>query len=167
MKNKLNVLSLICIGISFLLLVVLYFFNILPFKYYIIGVIFMILLNVLSVVIVNRRSNILKVLGVLLLVLLTTFSGFGIYFVNNTNKLLNSIGRLTEKSVYYVVVNKNSKYNKIKDLKDGELGVIKDNKELYLKAIEDINKDVDINVNYYSKLPGMYNDLLSDQILWR
>ena len=164
MKNKLNILSIISIIVSFTLLVILYFFNILPFKYYLVGVLFMIFLNVISVLIVNRKSKALKVVGVLLLICTLTINGFGIYFVNNTNRLLNNINVLTEKSVYYVVVNKDSNYKNIKDLNNKTISLIKDEKDNYKKIINILEKDIKFNGNYYDNLPNMYNDLLSNNI---
>ena len=164
MKNKLNILSIISILVSFFLLVMLFFFNILPFKYYLLGVILMIIFNIGSVIVINRKSKLLKVVGVSFLLLLTLFNGYGIYVVNNTNNLLNGISEFTEKSVYYVVVNKDSKYNMLSDLDDKDIGVIKDDGEVYLKVLDKLNSKVKIDINYYSKLPGMYNDLLNNEI---
>ena len=164
MKNKLNILSILSIILSFTLLVILYFLNILPFKYYLLGVIVMIILNVFSILIVNRKSKVLKVLGVFLLVGVLTINGFGIYFVNNTNKLLNSIGVVTEKSVYYVVVNKNSKYSKLKDLNNKNLSLVKDENKTYESVINILSDNIDFSTKYYDNLPEMYNDLLSNNI---
>ena len=54
-------------------------------------------------------------------------SSVGIYYASTTDNFFSSLGEVKEQQLYYVVVKKDSDYNKLKDLKNKSMAVLKIN----------------------------------------
>ena len=112
-------------------------------------------------------KNISKVLSVILIFLSIIFSVlefFGIYYLYNTNKFFNNISEINEKSIYYVIVNKESNYEKIEELKDKKLGIIRIQSNTYTKAINNLFDSVSMEKIEYDGFKNLVNDLFDFKI---
>lgn len=157
-----KILSVISILISIILIGFLITLNIIPFKYLILIIGTLVLVNILEIFLLHRKNIILKIFGVLLLIIVTICSGVDVYYLNNTNKLFGSLTEVTEENIYYVVVHKDSSYNKLVNLDNKNIGTMKNNSTNYGKALKDIEKTIKITNKDYDNMFTMFTDLLSN-----
>lgn len=84
------------------------------------------------------------------------------------NKTYDFVGKIQAKDLvkenYYVLVNKDSKYKTINDLKDKKIGTYDEKIEIYEKAIELLNEKVNVEFVKYDSITDMANDLIADEI---
>jgi len=147
-KNML-LFSRIVWGVSILFLIILGFFiyqaNILPAKYFFaIVVMFVIFLSIHGIFVLKKNTKIwvLIILNILAL-LLMSIEAFAIIKINDTLAFLkNTIGARFETNVYHIIVNKDSSYQNLEDIKDKELKIVKD-----LDNMEELEKEVLKKVN--------------------
>ena len=88
----------------------------------------------------------------------------GIYYIKTTDKFFNGIAELNEKSLYYVIVNKESDYYKLTDLIDKKVGVFSNQSDSYVKAIEELSSKVVIDKVTYNSTKDMVNNLYDSSI---
>ena len=112
-------------GLSIILMLVLGYFifdaNILPFKYFISVVIVLIILGCIHGLIVFKKHTKKVVLIVLdiFAVLFMLIEGYAVYQINDTISFLRSnLGAHFETNVYNILVNANSSYEKLEDIKE-------------------------------------------------
>ena len=106
--------------ISLLLFVVfiglLFYIKMIPVKYIIIASVVLIVLLFLIMLMMNSKKKAVEIVGMVLIVLMSTIFGTGIFYVNRTYKVIN---RVVDKdfnlSTYYVLVKSDSSYEKLKD----------------------------------------------------
>lgn len=158
-KEKRNKFSLVISCLFFVLSCVLVYFlvtlKILPSKYFLSVVIVLLIVNLipfLALIFSNRIFiKVLSILGCL-----------GLFYVvcsvSNTSDILNSMNINYKTSNYVVLVNINSKYNKIEDLTDKNIGYLVDDESI-------LNK---LKISYqkieYNDVNLMSNDLLTNQL---
>ena len=117
--------------ISLLLFVVficlLFYIKMIPVKYIIIASVVLIVLLFLIMLMMNSKKKAVGIIGMVLIVLMSTIFGTGIFYVNRTYKVIN---RVVDKdfnlSTYYVLVKSDSSYEKLKDLKNKNLGFMQE-----------------------------------------
>ncbi len=139
--------------------------NILPDKYFYLYIVINIVIFIgifLSTFILKKK--LFCFINTLCSILIITLFSFCIYYLNNTNKLLSTLGETIEKNYYYVIVKNDSKYDKLSKLKNKKLGIIKDKSINYEKVVSEINKEININIKDYDNISTMVNDLLEDEI---
>lgn len=100
----------------------------------------------------NRRK---KTINIICLILILVISGVYIYVTNYTlatGSFLDSVFKETkETEAYYVIVRKNSNYEKIEDIK---------NKDVYLfQVVDDVKEDVESKANVNFKTQNSLTDL--------
>lgn len=159
-----KILSIITAVISIILCGFLISLNMIPIKYLCLIIGLLVLVNILGIFLIHRKNIILKILGILLLIIVTVCSVIGIYYLNNTNKLFDSLTEVTEENIYYVVVHKDSSSDKLEDLNDKNIGTMKNDSANYIKALESITKTIQITNKDYDNTFTMFIDLLTNDL---
>ena len=161
-----NKLLTIVLDIIFIILIIyLIQIRIIPNKYIIIISIVLLIIGIIltttSYIIKNKVGKIIILLISILTLVLSTIS---IYYINTTNKLLNNIKDIKEESIYYIIVNKNSNYNELKDLNNSKAGILTYNNDNYNKIIKEINKNISIKGKKYNNINNIINNLYNKDI---
>ena len=159
-----KIMSAISIILSIILIVLLVLLNIIPNKYLLIIIGGLFISNLISILLIFRKNKFLKVIGYLFISIVIIGSLIGIYYTGNTTKLFNSIREVKEKNIYYVVVNKDSEYDKLENLKDKKIGTIKSDSTNYKKALKDIEKTIKISNKDYESTLTLFNDVIDNKI---
>lgn len=149
--------------ISFLAMT--YFLNVLPFKYYIIVVIGILIFDYLSCLLLIKRNKKKRVAGLILSLILCTILGIGMFYECKTNNFIEKVTSKKLASVNYVIVTrKDSSYNDIKDLDSKTLGVLKSTEEPYSEAVNKIKREVNVNSKEYQDTYSLSDSLVSKEI---
>lgn len=157
-----NILSLV----SFILVVVFIIFlgimNILPNKYlYLISGV-LILVDLIGICFINvYKKTALKVIGYIILGLITIGSSIGIYYLSSTNNFLNnSFGKKfsIEKNTYYVITASSNNY-KESDISD-KVSVYKETPHLD-KALKKLNKKYEVTTKSYDDVGLVFDNVLN------
>lgn len=140
--------------LSILFMIVLGYFiytaNVLPLKYFLaVVIVFVILLSVHGIFILNKRTR------VWLLVILNLFAfafmaveGYAILKINDTLSFLkNNLGAHFETNIYNIVVNANSSFNSLEDIKNETIRTVKDIEDMSVVE-EALQKKVEVNIEY-------------------
>ncbi|MEG0329398.1 MAG: LCP family protein, partial [Longicatena sp.] len=144
--------------------------NILPMKYSVpIAVILgLLLLGMYFLQMGKHVSKINKILGRILIVLLSVFLGLGNFYLFKTGSAFNRMTNdNTQTTVISVIVMKDNKAKNISDLKNGTVGLMKTGDSDSLnKAVTEIKKDTDntINVTEYKSYETIANELYDGKI---
>lgn len=161
-KKILAILLDLLIGILILALIKI---NIIPTKYLVIILGALIVFGLIITVLCFKTKN--KVLSVLL-ILISIISGllfsFGIKYIYTTDKFFSSIEEVTEKSIYYVVVNKDSNFKTLESLKDKNIGIFKDVSNTYIDALTEVEKEIEIKEKEYDNVNNIIKDLYENKI---
>ena len=166
MLKKLNIILNI-IAIIFLLLISISIteLNILPGKYYyqMIGLLLIIgILFILSIFKSNKKF--LLIISIISSIIISIISFLGLIYLNSTNKLLDNISFIKEKSIYYIIVKKDSDYKKLSDLDNKNLAIIENSSSNYQKALKEVNKKININTIKYKNINTIASDLVTGKV---
>ncbi len=166
MLKKLNII-LNLIAIIFLLLISISIteLNILPGKYYypMIGLLLIIgILFILSIFKSNKKS--LLIISIISSIIISIISFLGLIYLNSTNKLLDNISFIKEKSIYYIIVKKDSDYKELSDLDNKKLAIIDNGSSNYQKALKEVSKKVNINTIKYKNINTIASDLVTGKV---
>lgn len=166
MLKKLNIILNI-IAIIFLLLISIYIteLNILPGKYYypMIGLLLIIgILFILSIFKSNNKG--LLIISIISSIIISIISFLGLIYLNSTNKLLDNISFIKEKSIYYIIVKKDSDYKELSDLDNKNLAIIENSSSNYQKALKEVNKKININTIKYKNINTIASDLVTGKV---
>ena len=128
--------------------------NVLPTKYVVIAsvILLLLLLGMYLLQMGKRVNKINKVLGKILIVILSVILGLGNWMLFKTGSAFSRMtGDNTETTVISVVVMKENKAETIEDVKDGKFGITETgDQEILQKAIVDIEKDAGQSVTTVS-----------------
>lgn len=166
MLKKLNIILNI-IAIIFLLLISISIteLNILPEKYYypMIGLLLIIgILFILSIFKSNKKF--LLIISIISSIIISIISFLGLIYLNSTNKLLDNISFIKEKSIYYIIVKKDSDYKKLSDLDNKNLAIVENSSSNYQKALKEVNKKININTIKYKNINTIASDLVTGKV---
>ena len=166
MLKKLNIILNI-IAIIFLLLISISIteLNILPGKYYypMIGLLLIIgILFILSIFKSNKKF--LLIISIISSIIISIISFLGLIYLNSTNKLLDNISFIKEKSIYYIIVKKDSDYKELSDLDNKNLAIIENSSSNYQKALKEVNKKININTAKYKNINTIASDLVTGKV---
>lgn len=166
MLKKLNAI-LNVIAIIFLLVVSISItkLNILPGKYYypMIGLLLIIgILFIFSIFKSNKKS--LLIISIISSITISIISFLGLIYLNSTNKLLDNISFMKEKSIYYIIVKKDSDYKELSDLDNKNLAIIDNGSSNYQKALKEVNKKININTIKYKNINTIASDLVAGKV---
>lgn len=164
--NRKNIISLISISITIILMIFIIKLNIIPLKYITLFGLIIFIINILGIIIINLNKKILKLVGYSLLIIISILNIILSYYLINTNKFINkSFEKVSNeyKTTYYVITNKNSSYNSLKDIKNKTINYYKEEIDID-KAYNNLSKKIFINNNKYEDISVMFNDLKSNSI---
>lgn len=160
-KRKFNVVSFVIFIMQIVFFLVLTVFivklNIVPFKYLIVGLLVLFIINILSIFLINRRKKILKFIGYLLTTFILFVNMTGLYYINETNNFLNkAFGNADEYDTnsYYLLVLNNDQYNKVEDLIYEKIGYY-DNIPNIDEALSSLNKEYEFESILYDDSEDM------------
>ena len=123
----------------------------------IIGILF-----ILSILKSNKKT--LLIISIISSIIISIISFLGLIYLNSTNKLLDNISFIKEKSIYYIIVKKDSDYKKLSDLDNKNLAVIENSSSNYQKALKEINKKININTIKYKNINTIASDLVAGKV---
>lgn len=154
LKNFSLVIYVITIIISLFLIGRIYIADILPFKFIVYALLFFgAVYIIIGLIIKNIKSRVVLGLVDIILFLLSTSLIYGIFKINETiNFLKDNLNLNYETYVYNIVVNSDSQYDNIDDIKDKVVYSYKDMDDMSL--VEDKLKSIEF------KYLDSYNDLL-------
>lgn len=158
--------ALLTIGI----IVQIFTVNIIPNKFVIPLVVILLLIFVLMLFLQmgKRMSRLNKMLGKIMIVLLSLFLGIGNFYLFKTYSTFSRMTNDdTQTTAVSIVVMKDNKAKAIEDLKGSNFGLAKTgNQEALSKAVDDIKKDVESSVNKseYTAYDTIANDLYDGKI---
>lgn len=158
-KKKKSDKTKIIVGVIFILISIFLLFsikslNILPNKYYNPLTIFIIILNVLMIIVLNTFKNLGKIFTIIGIIC-------GVYVlasIYNTKDVFTSMNNHYKTNNYMLIVNKNSKYNKIKDLDRKSIGYIVDN----VSALKELK--IEYEKKEYEDILLLANDIINNSI---
>lgn len=156
---SLIIVSIICLGL-------IWFINVLPFEYFIVCVILFVLLDGTMAYLLLGKGWKKRMVGTIVSILLLIGIILGIIYELNTIGFLKKIGSKNYKTQNYsVVVLNNSKYKKIEDIKDEDVGILEPkNTEGVAEAIAKLNKKVKITYKEKEDIGQLEKALLSKDL---
>ena len=162
-----RLIAFILIVIASIFLIVINEFNVLPSKYLllVVGVLgFFVLLN--SWFLISKKFKAwIKLLAIFISALIIAVLSIGLYYIERTYNFMDNIkgtNYITEK--YYVLINNESLYSSIEDLKDLEVGTFVEKIELYDEAIAKYKDLVKSSLVEYKDIDTMCRDLMKNKI---
>ena len=157
--SKLNILSIIAVIVFSIFLYFLFSINILPTKYLVISI-----LIILSIVFINLKKKVLKIIGVIILVLSILLSGVGSYYLFYTNNFLNESFNSVKKKVstYYIVTSSDNKYSKKSDIK-GKVYYYKNSANIK-NVLKVVKEDLNVKTSSYDDVTSMIQDVVNKKI---
>lgn len=162
--SKLNILSIIAVIVFSIFLYFLFSINILPTKYLILIILVVFILIILSIVFINLKKKVVKVIGAVLIIISIILSGVGSYYLYYGNEFLNESFSNVKKeiSTYYIVTNKENKYNKKSDIKD-KVYYYKDSANIK-NVLKVVKEDLNVKTSSYDNVLTMINDVVNKDI---
>lgn len=151
--------------------VILVSLSILPFKYFAILIITLLLLTVFFGFITIRKpkkiKKLTKILKIIVIVLEIIFSAIFIIafsYLNHTMNFMDSI-RATEYQIdnYSVLVKKDSKFKVIEDLHYGTIATYDDNSQSYNSALEKLTEKIRFKQNQKENLSDAVKSIITDE----
>lgn len=162
-KRRRNILSLITLLVTIVTIYFMFKIDIIPFKFFILILIGLIIILVLGIVLLNKDKKVFMIIGIILLLLSIVGDGVCIYHMNNINSFLDKSFKATntQKIRYYVIALEKNHYKK-KDI-SGEVGYYENslNVDKALEKMTNHNKIEDLN---FSEINTMFDKLNSEEI---
>lgn len=169
-RKKKKIFSIICkfIAIISTIIALVFIYNIfkvdlLSSKFLIIILVVIGIFYLLSDIKIFRKKThiVTKLFFALLLTILGVVFSYGIYYLDSTDNFLGNItGALVQKDTHYIMVLKDSNYNKLDELQDKKIGIYKlQNEENANKALDLIKKKISFEDIEYEDLAKMLIDL--------
>lgn len=141
--------------------------NMLPFKYYFIAMASMFLLMfIFGAVIWRKRVGkiSLSFISILMIIYLVIFSFGSLKIKDTVNFMEKNLGIKFETNTYYVLVNKESDYDELNDIKGETVYSYKDQKDM--KDVEKgLTKKVKVDIEYETSIYDLLNNIVLDNEL--
>lgn len=170
-KRKFNVVSFIIFVLQIIFFVVLTIFavqlNIVPFKYLIVLLLILFMIDIFSIFLINRRQKILKAVGYLLAFLILFVNMMGIYYIDKAIRFFEDgfTNSATISTDYIILTNKNNPINSIEELdKDSSIYYYKYSKSIDL-ALNKLGGYNYIDIDNVSKILSTINDVQNSYLL--
>lgn len=137
-------LSIFLLIVSVLVLVLVYFINVLPLEYFIVLVILVLITDLFAIMLLLSKGRIRNVIGILLTIILLILMIFGITYELNTLDFLKQFGFNSYKTENYnVIVLDSSEYDELEDLNDLSIAHLDlDTHKGLQHAVADIKKEI-------------------------
>lgn len=161
MKKVYQYINIIIFSLlSIYLLLVINNLNILPNKYLLIFIIFIIALNITSSIFSLLKKKIIRIFGYIIYFIILIISILGIKYGQETLLFLDNAfnNRLLEITKYNVIVLKDSKYQKLIDLKDETILYLNSDSNT-MSWRDNIINQVNVNFKGYDDLYELYDSI--------
>lgn len=151
--------SVICIGL-------IYFINVLPMEYFLVCLALFAIIDISMCYLLLGRGWKKRMIGTFLSIILIIIFTLGIVYELNTIGFLKKIGNKNYKTQNYsVVVLNSSKYKKISDIKDEDVGILTKNATEGLpEAVSYLNKKVKVTYSEKEDVGQLERDLLDKNL---
>ncbi len=159
-------LSIFLLIVSVLILVLVYFINVLPIDYFIVLVVLVLIIDLVVVKLLLGSGKIRNVIGVILSIILIIIMVFGITYELNTIDFLKQFGFNTYKEeVYNVLVLDESEYEELNDLDNESIGHLDENVHEGLNsAIEKIDQQIDFESVVLDDINSLVDNLEIEEV---
>mgnify|MGYP001851159905 FL=1 len=159
-------LSIFLLIVSVLILVLVYFINVLPIDYFIVLVVLVLTIDLVVVKLLLGSGKIRNVIGVILSIILIIIMVFGITYELNTLDFLKQFGFNTYKEeVYNVLVLESSDYETLGDLNGEAIGHLDNNVHKGLNnAIEKIDNNIDFESVILDDINSLVDNLIDEEV---
>ena len=159
-------LSIFLLIVSVLILVLVYFINVLPIDYFIVLVVLVLIIDLVVIKLLLGSDKIRNVIGVILSIILIIIMVFGITYELNTIDFLKQFGFNTYKEeVYNVLVLDESEYEELNDLDNESIGHLDENVHEGLNsAIDKIDQQIDFESVVLDDINSLVDNLSSEEI---
>ena len=169
-KNKKNVfykiLSIILCVVSIIFLGVLLYLDLLPTKYIVPVIGCVLLFNVINVILLNikrLKKKLKKFISVIVIITILIMLVASFYLSKTLGVLISNGDSKYKLENYSLIVLKDSKYDKLEDLKNKSVGFY--NKSTGSKEAQDyLNKKISINYKSYDSSDSIVSDLLASKV---
>ena len=163
--------SIIIWIVSIIFMIILGYFiysaNVLPLKYFLaIVIVFVVFLSIHGIFILNKKTRIwlLIVLNIIAFAFMSV-EAFAIIKINETITFLReNLGAHFETNIYNIVVNKESSYNSIEDIKDKTIKTVHDIEDMS-EVERKLQEKVSMNVEYEENIVDLLLDVATDKEL--
>lgn len=159
-KKIFNIITIISVIIIIIFGIMLYLLEMIPEKYLIIIFsLFIVLYLILTCLVIKRNiKSKIKVFCIILFIIFDIIFCIGIKYISKTINFIDVINNeLFQKEEFYIMVNKDSKYEKLEDLQNKKVGVYASlNSE---KAVETLNKKAKVETKKYTDALAMFDEL--------
>lgn len=152
--------------VSLITLICLFLLDVIPITYYLIIVLFIFIFNLLMTFLILGKGFKKRILGFIVSLIYLILMLFITSYSFNTLDFLNKInGQDYNTKNYSVVVLKSSMYEKVKELKSEDIGIISisDDKGAE-EAKKYLNKKVKANFITYDDLSKLFNDFINEEV---
>ena len=158
-------LSIFLLIVSVLVLVLVYFINVLPLEYFIVLVILVLITDLFAIMLLLSKGRIRNVIGILLTIILLILMIFGITYELNTLDFLKQFGFNSYKTENYnVIVLDSSEYDELEDLNDLSIAHLDlDTHKGLQNAVADIKKEIDFTSLVGEDISDLTEMLESDE----
>ncbi len=166
-KKNINLVTRIIWGLSIIMMVILGYFifkaNVLPLKYFILIVIILVLFLAIHGLIVMKKSikswikMTVSVIGVLFIAL----EIFAVFKINDVLSFLDKIQARYEVNIYNIVVNANSPYQSLEDVKDKTIQTVKDFEDLDLFE-KNVHEKLNGAIEYQENIVELLTQIKTD-----
>lgn len=159
-------LSIFLLIVSVLILVLVYFINVLPIDYFIVLVVLVLIIDLVVVKLLLGSGKIRNVIGVILSIILIIIMVFGITYELNTLDFLKQFGFNTYKEeLYNVLVLDETEYEELNDLDNATIGHLDENVHEGLNsAIEKIDQQIDFESVVLDDINSLVDNLSSEEV---
>lgn len=159
-------LSIFLLIVSVLILVLVYFINVLPIDYFIVLVVLVLIIDLVVVKLLLGSGKIRNVFGVILSIILIIIMVFGITYELNTIDFLKQFGFNTYKEeLYNVLVLESSDYETLGDLNGEAIGHLDNNVHKGLNsAIEKIDNNIDFESVILDDINSLVDNLIDEEV---
>ena len=158
-------LSIFLLIVSVLVLVLVYFINVLPLEYFIVLVILVLITDLFAIMLLLSKGRIRNVIGILLTIILLILMIFGITYELNTLDFLKQFGFNSYKTENYnVIVLDSSEYDELEDLNDLSIAHLDlDTHKGLQNAVTDIKKEINFTSLVGEDISDLTEMLESDE----
>lgn len=157
--RKRNIFSLTILLLTLIIATTLCILNIIPLKYLLLIVSSLLILNTISIILINvHEKTYLKIIGYILIALTILSSGISLYYIVNTKNFIKSSfanKKTYTKNTYYVISNSTDYIN---DETTYIVGTFKNSANI-VNAFEKLNNKYVVNEVKYDDMELLINDL--------
>ena len=158
-----NIIEILMLLINIVFVYYLIKLNIIPTLYLIIIIGIIVIINVISWILLSK-GKVALIFGYILLVINFIISCTGIYYTSVTDSFFSSLEEVNEEQLYYVVVKKDSEYNKLKDLNNKKMAIFENQSNNYKKVLNEVKDSIKVKDKKYTNVTTIVKDLLDGNV---